>query len=62
MAKWKKKSDAEHQALKPEMRDLILRFDAKDAHDEVEGGTRPVKMSKKRRPRRERRRLADPRE
>jgi hypothetical protein len=34
MAKVKKQPHDEKQELKPEMRDLILRFDAKDRRDE----------------------------
>jgi hypothetical protein len=34
MAKGKKQQHDEKQELKPEMRDLILRFDAKDRRDE----------------------------
>jgi hypothetical protein len=34
MAKDKKQPHDEQQELKPEMRDLILRFDAKDRRDE----------------------------
>jgi hypothetical protein len=46
MAKVKKQPHDEQQELKPEMRDLILRFDAKDRRDE--NATKRVEEAKAR--------------
>ena len=51
MAKVKKQPHDEHQELKPQMRALILRFDAKDRRDER--ATTEIPKSKPRRRREE---------